>query len=82
MYNLLGADAEIPFRKYESIYPYIVQIGTGGTGGYIVQHLAQMLETLDCPHSYVLVDPDTIESKNLKTNYFWRKKSVKRRQKF
>ncbi|TBV85444.1 ThiF family adenylyltransferase [Lysinibacillus sp. OL1] len=70
MYNLLGADAEIPFRKYESIYPYIVQIGTGGTGGYIVQHLAQMLGTLDCPHSYVLVDPDTIESKNLKNQLF------------
>lgn len=69
MYNLLDK-AENNYRNWENIYPYIVQIGTGGTGGYIVQHLAQMLGTLNCPHSYVLVDPDVIENKNLKNQLF------------
>ena len=69
MYNLLDKTDNIN-KKYKSIYPYIVQIGTGGTGGYIVQHLSQMLGTLSCPHSYVLVDPDVIENKNLKNQLF------------
>ncbi|MDD1505527.1 ThiF family adenylyltransferase [Lysinibacillus sp. CNPSo 3705] len=70
MYNLLLNKTDYINKEYKSIYPYIVQIGTGGTGGYIVQHLSQMLGTLNCPHSYVLVDPDVIENKNLKNQLF------------
>ncbi len=45
------------------IYPYIVQIGTGGTGGYLVQHVAQMLGISKVDASYIIVDPDVIEEK-------------------
>lgn len=55
---------------HEHIYPYIVQIGTGGTGGYLVQHIAQMLGTSKTPASYMIVDPDVIEEKNLGNQLF------------
>jgi len=58
------------YGKYEGVYPYIVQIGTGGTGGYIVQHLAQMLGTSGVPHTYILADFDHIEEKNLRNQLF------------
>lgn len=52
------------------LIPFIVQIGTGGTGTYIVQHVAQMLSTLNKGHVYVIADPDKIERKNLKNQLF------------
>jgi len=55
---------------YSHLRPFIVQIGTGGTGGYIVQHVAQMLGSLGREHVYVLADPDQIEKKNLKNQLF------------
>lgn len=53
-----------------AIYPYIVQVGTGGTGGYLVQHIAQMLGISKVDASYVIVDPDIIEEKNLGNQLF------------
>ncbi|RKJ73745.1 thiamine biosynthesis protein ThiF [Butyricicoccus sp. 1XD8-22] len=55
---------------YSHLVPFIVQIGTGGTGTYTTQHLAQMLGTLGKKHVYVLADPDQIERKNLKNQLF------------
>lgn len=55
---------------YRNFIPFIVQIGTGGTGGYVCQHLAQMLGTSGKEHYYVLVDPDRVEKKNLKNQLF------------
>ncbi|MDX1806663.1 MAG: ThiF family adenylyltransferase [Paenisporosarcina sp.] len=58
------------YKHATNIYPFIVQIGTGGTGGYLVQHLAQLLGTSKQAASYVIVDPDVIEEKNLKNQLF------------
>lgn len=55
---------------HSHVYPYIVQVGTGGTGGYLVQHIAQLLGTSKTPASYVIVDPDIIEEKNLGNQLF------------
>lgn len=54
----------------KKVFPFIVQIGTGGTGGYVVQHLAQLLGSIKIPHAYVLADPDVIETKNLRNQLF------------
>lgn len=58
------------YPSYTSIYPFIVQIGTGGTGGYLVQHIAQLLATSKQKASYVIADPDVIEDKNLGNQLF------------
>lgn len=60
----------IEIEKYNRLIPFIVQIGTGGTGGYVVQHVSQMLSTLNREHVYILADPDVIESKNLGNQLF------------
>ena len=57
-------------QDYTTIYPFIVQIGTGGTGGYLVQHIAQLLGTSKSSGTYVIVDPDVIEEKNLGNQLF------------
>ena len=67
--NILQA-AKDNWYDYEAFYPYIVQIGTGGTGGYLVQHIAQLLGTSKKPASYVIADPDVIEEKNLGNQLF------------
>ena len=54
----------------KKVYPFIVQIGVGGTGGYVVQNLAQLLGAGGISHTYVLADPDVIEEKNLKNQLF------------
>jgi len=54
----------------KAIYPYIIQVGTGGTGGYLVQHIAQMLGISKHNASYTIVDPDVIENKNLGNQLF------------
>lgn len=58
------------YRKHNGIYPFIVQIGAGGTGSYIIQNLSQMIGTLEIPHSYIIADPDIIEAKNLRNQLF------------
>lgn len=57
-------------QDYTTIFPFIVQIGTGGTGGYLVQHIAQLLSTSKSHGAYVIVDPDVIEEKNLGNQLF------------
>lgn len=52
------------------IYPYIVQIGTGGTGSYVVKNIAQALGVSKKNASYLIVDPDVIEAKNLGNQLF------------
>lgn len=51
------------YIRNNGIYPYIIQIGTGGTGGYLVQHIAQLLSISGKQASYIIVDPDIIEEK-------------------
>lgn len=67
--NLLTA-AKRDWYDYKEIFPFIVQIGTGGTGGYLVQHIAQLLGTSKVPSAYVISDPDVIETKNLGNQLF------------
>jgi hypothetical protein len=46
----------------------LIQVGVGGTGGYVVQRLAKMLSVLSDlgnPFSYMLIDGDQVEEKNL-----------------
>lgn len=61
-------------KNYQSyskgIFPFIVQIGVGGTGGLLVQHIAQLLSTSGTRAAYVIADPDVIEEKNLKNQLF------------
>ncbi|MFD2132339.1 hypothetical protein ACFSKI_14125 [Pseudogracilibacillus auburnensis] len=49
MINLLELGR--PFSKRGAIFPYIVQIGMGGTGGYVIQMVAQMLSIFTQNHS-------------------------------
>mgnify|MGYP001321716543 FL=1 len=58
------------YGSYDRIYPFIVQIGTGGTGGYLVQNIAQMMATFDVKGQYLIADPDIIEKKNLQNQLF------------
>lgn len=58
------------FVSKRTLYPYIVQIGTGGNGTYILQQLAQMLASFNLPHSYIACDPDICETKNLRNQLF------------
>ena len=56
---------KVPYSKVN-----IIQVGCGGTGGYLVPKLARLLMTLkefkgDCKYRYVLVDHDTVEPANL-----------------
>jgi len=55
---------------YERIFPFICQLGTGGTGGYLVQHIAQLLGTSGVSSAYVIADPDVVEEKNLGNQLF------------
>lgn len=56
---------KIPYSRVS-----IIQIGCGGTGGYLVPKIARLLMTLkqfkgDCRYKYILVDHDTVEPANL-----------------
>ncbi|MCM3317951.1 thiamine biosynthesis protein ThiF [Rummeliibacillus stabekisii] len=72
MINILSAIQEKYQYRDKKPYYYFVQIGTGGTGGYIIQHLAQMFGTssADIDFSYVIADFDHIEEKNLRNQLF------------
>lgn len=67
--NILTA-GQREWYSYKGIYPFIVQVGVGGTGGYLVQHIAQLLGTSKVKASYVIADPDVIEEKNLGNQLF------------
>lgn len=67
--NVLTA-AQQNWYQYKEIYPLICQLGTGGTGGFLVQHIAQLLSTSKTRAAYVIADPDVIEEKNLGNQLF------------
>lgn len=48
----------------------IVQIGAGGNGGYLVRDIAQMANLSKINLSYVVADPDIVESHNLENQLF------------
>lgn len=56
-------------------YPYIVQIGSGGTGGYVLQQVSQILSSLGINKAsqYIVADPDLVEQKNLNNQLFIKK---------
>lgn len=68
--NLLKVAKSTWDREYADIFPYIVQIGTGGTGTYCVQHIAQILATSGKKAAYIIADPDIVEEKNLNNQLF------------
>lgn len=43
----------------------VVVVGTGGTGGYLAQGLAKLVAGYDLDLDVVLVDPDTVEERNI-----------------
>ena len=52
--------------KFSQICPVkIVQLGAGGTGGYIAPHLYRLLYSLNRPVRYIICDGDVVEEKNL-----------------
>lgn len=51
------------FRKDTPVK--IIVLGAGGTGGFVVQHLYQMVQVLQCPVRIILCDGDLVEEKNL-----------------
>ncbi|MDO6657397.1 ThiF family adenylyltransferase [Anaerobacillus sp. 1_MG-2023] len=57
-------------RTYSSLYPVIVQVGAGGTGGALVQQIAQLLSSTNVTGSYLIADPDVVEEKNLNNQLF------------
>lgn len=59
-----------PYSLKSHIFPHIVQIGTGGTGGYLVQQIAQMLSIFNIKGKYVIADADIVEEKNLRNQLF------------
>lgn len=69
MVDLLKA-IQTNYMPPRTLHPFIVQIGTGGTGGYLVQHIAQLLGTNKKASTYVIADPDVIEEKNLGNQLF------------
>lgn len=59
------------FKEPENAFYRIVQIGCGGTGSNIVQHVAQLLSLTErLYYDYTLIDPDVLEEKNLKNQLF------------
>jgi ThiF family len=58
------------YLRKRHIFPHIVQIGVGGTGGYLVQQIAQMLSIFGVKGKYVIADPDLVETRNLKNQLF------------
>lgn len=67
--NILKA-AKDNWYDYNDIYPFVVQLGVGGNGTYLVQHIAQLLSTTKKKASYVIADPDVVEQKNLNNQLF------------
>jgi hypothetical protein len=61
---------ESPYDRRKELYPFIVQIGTGATGSYLVQHIAQMMRIFSTNGLYVVADPDLVEEKNLANQHF------------
>jgi molybdopterin/thiamine biosynthesis adenylyltransferase len=67
--NILKSSKDSVF-EYNSLFPFILILGVGGTGGYTVQHIAQLLGTSKTKAAMVIADPDVIEEKNLGNQLF------------
>jgi len=59
----------ISFEK-KNIIPYMVQVGSGANGGYIIQQIAQMMNIFGVSGRYIIADPDVVEEKNLSNQLF------------
>ncbi|EST55746.1 thiazole biosynthesis protein ThiF [Brevibacillus panacihumi W25] len=57
-------------KQFKKIFFYIVQLGAGGNGGYILQQCAQMMNIFHAKGMYVVADPDVVEEKNLANQLF------------
>jgi hypothetical protein len=60
----------IRFDERKTVFYYIVQIGAGANGGYILQQCAQMMNIFGVQGFYLVADPDTVETKNLANQLF------------
>ena len=58
------------FNNTDVTIKNIVVLGCGGTGAYVVSHLARIIASLNSSISLVLVDGDEVEQKNLKRQHF------------
>ncbi|MBG9790527.1 ThiF family adenylyltransferase [Brevibacillus laterosporus] len=54
----------------KDVFFYLVQIGCGGNGSYILQQCAQMMNIFNCDGRYIIADPDIVEHKNLNNQLF------------
>jgi len=54
----------------QEVFPHILQVGTGGTGTYVTQQIAQLLSLMPHVGKYILADPDIVETKNLNNQLF------------
>lgn len=70
---IIDFNKEQIFRSSNRMFYHIVQVGTGATGGQLVQMIAQMLGTLDIQAKYVIADADIVEEKNLQNQLFIKK---------
>lgn len=50
---------------------HFIIVGTGGTGGHLIENLARLLDTQDIEHVVTLIDGDKVESKNLLRQNFY-----------
>ncbi|TKI38694.1 ThiF family adenylyltransferase [Bacillus mycoides] len=54
----------------KKLVPYIVIVGLGGNGGYILQHVAQMMSIFSLQGEVLCADSDIVEEKNLGNQLF------------
>lgn len=68
----LKLEAPLAMKHYQNAYQKrIIVIGCGGTGGYLVPHLARLIASWNDPSiDLVLMDGDIVESKNLTRQNF------------
>ncbi|MCM3358016.1 ThiF family adenylyltransferase [Psychrobacillus sp. MER TA 171] len=62
--------AKSNYTPYKGVFYNILQIGSGGTGGYLAQHISQLIGVSKSQAKYVIADPDIIEEKNLGNQLF------------
>lgn len=67
--NFLGNE----YISNNRLFLHVVQVGTGATGGQLVQMIAQMLSTMSVSGKFVIADADIVETKNLQNQLFIQK---------
>lgn len=73
---------EFKGKEQINIYYHIVIIGAGGTGGLVIQQLAQMFSMFGILGKIVIAEPDLFEEKIFATNYAYQKILIKTKQMF